>query len=91
MKVGVRSLLFSRRTLTNIVPSLIANVLPEKNCQNFERKKRFWRFSVIRSEGKKKKSEVTRFVYFGSHFVAKNIKGSLKKIYFNQIWLSLSS
>jgi hypothetical protein len=56
MKVGVRSLLFSRRILTDIGPSLIANLLPEKNCQNFERKRDFGGFQLQEIREKKIKS-----------------------------------
>lgn len=72
MKVGVRSLLFAKedthryRSFPNS-----QSVTRKKNCQNFERKRDFGGFQL--REVRKNKVKVTRFVYFCSHFVAKNI------------------
>jgi hypothetical protein len=40
-----------------------------------EKKRRFWRFAVARSEGGKKNVKITRFIILAFHCVAKTIEG----------------
>jgi hypothetical protein len=73
-------------------PSFWRAKFRQKAKFKIQRTKWFWRFSVAYNE-EKKRLKISRFNYFGFHYVANNIEGWLKSftifLIYSQIWLTV--